>query len=67
MTDWYHRPDYSVTGPDVTWLYVHYLPPFAAYVLDYLFTDAEARSNGAVSLDLKPLGIAALTLEGVKD
>jgi hypothetical protein len=49
MTDWYHRPDYPVTGPDVTWLYVHHIPPFAAYVLDYLFTDAEVRSKGAVN------------------
>jgi len=49
MTDWYQRPDYPVAGPDVTWLYVHHIPPFAAYVLDYLFTDAEVRSQGAVS------------------
>lgn len=49
MTDQYQRPDYPVAGPDVTWLYFHHIPPFAAYVLDYLFTDAETRSKGAVS------------------
>ncbi|MCX6953703.1 MAG: hypothetical protein NTV51_16250 [Verrucomicrobia bacterium] len=48
LTDQYQRPDYPVAGPDVTWLYVHHIPPFAAYVLDYLFTDAETRSRGAV-------------------
>ncbi|MCX6898862.1 MAG: hypothetical protein NT105_09195 [Verrucomicrobia bacterium] len=49
MTDQYLRPDYPVAGPDVTWLYFHHIPPFAAYVLDYLFTDAETRSKGTVS------------------
>ena len=49
MTDRYLRPDYPAAGPDVTWLYFHHIPPFAAYVLDYLFTDAETRSEGAVS------------------
>ena len=48
QTDHYQRPDYPVAGPDVTWLYMHHVPPFAAYVLDYLFTDAEIRSRGAV-------------------
>jgi hypothetical protein len=35
-------------GPDVTSLYYHHIPSFAAYVIDYLFTDAEVRSKGAV-------------------
>jgi hypothetical protein len=48
-TDQYQKPDYPVKGPDVTWLYYHHIPPFAAYVLDYLFTDAEMRSKGAVA------------------
>jgi hypothetical protein len=48
-TDAFLRPDYPITGPDVTSLYVHHIPPFTAYVLDYLFTDAEVRSAGAVS------------------
>jgi hypothetical protein len=48
-TDHYQKPDYPVKGPDVTWFYYHHVPPFAAYVLDYLFTDAEVRSKGAVA------------------
>jgi hypothetical protein len=47
-TDAYQRPDYPLTGPDVTSLYVHHIPPFTAFVVDYLFTDAEMRSAGAV-------------------
>lgn len=47
-TDAYQRPDYPLTGPDVTSLYVHHVPPFTAFVVDYLFTDAEMRSGGAV-------------------
>lgn len=48
MTTEYQRPDYPITGPDVTSLYVHHIPPFTAAVLDFLFTDAEFRSRGAV-------------------
>lgn len=48
MTDRYRRPDYPLQGPDVTCLYVHHIVPFAAYVADYLYTDAEMRSDGAV-------------------
>jgi hypothetical protein len=49
QTDAFLQPDYPLKGPDVTSLYVHHIPPFAAYVLDYLFTDAEMRSEGAVT------------------
>ena len=49
FTDQYHRPDYPLTGPDITCIYYHHVPPFAAYVLDYLFTDAEMRSAGRVA------------------
>jgi hypothetical protein len=48
FTDQYQRADYPVVGPDVTSLYVHHVPPFTAFVVDYLFTDAEMRSGGAV-------------------
>ncbi len=48
-TDVYQRPNYPVEGPDVTTIYHHHIPVFAAYVLDYLFTDAEVRSSGAVT------------------
>lgn len=49
FTDQCQRADYPLAGPDVTSLYVHHIPPFAAYVLDYLFTDAGMRSEGAVA------------------
>jgi hypothetical protein len=45
----YQRPDYPIAGPDVTSLYVHHVPPTAAYVFDYLFSDVESRSAGAIS------------------
>lgn len=48
-SDQYQRPDYPLTGPDITSLYVHHIPPFAAHVLDYLFTEVETRSGGEVS------------------
>lgn len=48
FTDQYQRADYPVAGPDVTSLYVHHVPPFTAFVVDYLFTDAEIQSAGAV-------------------
>jgi hypothetical protein len=45
----YQRPDYPIKGPDVTTFYVHHIPPTLAYTLDFLFSDVEARSGGAVS------------------
>jgi hypothetical protein len=45
----YQRPDYPIKGPDVTSLYVHHVPPTAAYVLDYLFSDVETRPAGKVA------------------
>lgn len=48
FSDEYHRPDYPLTGPDITSLYIHHVPPFAASVIDYLYTDAETRSEGEI-------------------
>ncbi len=48
-TDEYFRPSYPLTGPDVTSLYVHHVPPFTASVIDYLFSDVETRSGGAIA------------------
>jgi hypothetical protein len=48
FTDREQAADYPIKGPDVTSLYVHHIPPFTAWVVDYLFTDAETRSKGAV-------------------
>jgi hypothetical protein len=49
FTDQCLRADYPIAGPDITSLYMHHVPPFAAFVIDYLFTDAEVRSEGAVT------------------
>lgn len=48
QTDEFRRADYPVKGPDITSLYVHHIAPFAASVLDFLFTDAEMRSQGQI-------------------
>ena len=48
-TDHQQRPDYPLVGPDVTFIYYHHIPPFAAYILDYLFTDVEVRSEGKIA------------------
>lgn len=48
QTDEYRRADYPVKGPDITSLYVHHIAPFTASVLDFLFTDAEVRSDQKV-------------------
>ena len=42
------QPDYPTKGPDVTSLYYHHIPSFTAYLIDYLFADAETRSHGKV-------------------
>lgn len=42
----YQAPDYVYKGPDVTSIYYHHIAPFAAYVVDYVFSDAEVRSHG---------------------
>lgn len=47
-TDIMHNPDYPKHGPDVTSFYWHHIPPHLALVLDFLFTDAEQRTQGAV-------------------
>lgn len=40
--------DYPRKGPDLTYLYWHHVPVHLAMVVDYLFTDAEVRTKGAV-------------------
>jgi hypothetical protein len=39
-------PKYPLKGPDLTYFYYHHIAPFAAYIQDYVFTDAEVRSHG---------------------
>lgn len=48
QTDEFRRADYPVKGPDITSLYLHHIPTFAASVVDFLFTEAELRSGGKV-------------------
>jgi hypothetical protein len=40
--------DYPGKGPDLTYLYWHHVPVHLAMLVDYLFTDAEMRTKGAV-------------------
>jgi hypothetical protein len=47
-SDLYESAQYPYKGPDITTIYYHHIPPLAAYILDYLFTDAETRSDGKV-------------------
>lgn len=47
-TDEFRRADYPIKGPDVTSLYVHHIAPFTASLVDFLFTDAELRSQGKI-------------------
>jgi hypothetical protein len=47
-TDLYHAVDYPYTGPDVTSLYYHHVPPHAAFTMDFLVTQANVRSKGAI-------------------
>jgi len=49
QTDEFRRADYPVKGPDITSLYLHHIPPFAASMVDFLFTEVETRSAGKVS------------------
>lgn len=46
--DLMHDRDYPRKGPDLTYLYWHHVPVHLAMVVDYLFTDAEVRTKGAV-------------------
>ncbi|WP_145928640.1 hypothetical protein OH491_02930 [Termitidicoccus mucosus] len=42
------RPDYPRAGPDLTSFYWHHVPVHLAMLLDYLVTDADVRTKGAV-------------------
>lgn len=46
--DLMHDADYPRRGPDLTYFYWHHVPVHLAMLVDYLFTDAEVRSKGAV-------------------
>ncbi|AHF90834.1 hypothetical protein OPIT5_12070 [Opitutaceae bacterium TAV5] len=48
-SDLLQNPAYPRTGPEINTFYWHHIPVHLAMVLDYLFTDAEMRTGGAVS------------------
>jgi len=48
FTDVMQSPRYPYTGPDVTDIYYHHIPVHLAWTLDYIFTEAEQLSKGAV-------------------
>jgi len=48
FTDVELDPDYPRKGPDVSSIYYHHMPVHLAFTLDYIFTEAEQMSQGAV-------------------
>ncbi|EIP98591.1 hypothetical protein OpiT1DRAFT_03050 [Opitutaceae bacterium TAV1] len=48
FTDVSQYPEYPYKGPDVTNIYYHHIPVHLAFTLDYIFTEAETLSGGAV-------------------
>lgn len=48
FTDLVQDPSYPYTGPDVTNIYYHHIPPHLMFSLDYLVAQAAQRSDGAV-------------------
>ncbi|MDQ2843795.1 MAG: hypothetical protein M3Y72_22690, partial [Acidobacteriota bacterium] len=44
----YQSADFPYRGPDVSTIYYHHIPAFTAYVVDYLFSDVQMRSKGAI-------------------
>jgi hypothetical protein len=48
FTDLTERADYARKGPDVSGIYWHHIPCFLMMLADYLVTDVEVRSHGAI-------------------
>jgi hypothetical protein len=48
FTDITRSPDYALKGPDVSGIYWHHIPCFLMMLADYLVTDVEVRSAGAI-------------------
>ena len=48
FTDIFQYPEYPYKGPDVTSIYYHHIPVHLAFTLDWLFAEAELRSEGAI-------------------
>ncbi len=49
FTDMPMNPDYPIKGPDVGCLYFHHILPHLAWNIDYLVSEAEARSGGRIA------------------
>ena len=49
FTDLPQNPSYPLTGPDVTDFYYHHVGPHLAWSIDYLVSEAEMLSDGAIS------------------
>ncbi|MGI5923625.1 MAG: hypothetical protein ACOX9E_06750 [Lentisphaeria bacterium] len=49
FTDITSRTDYPLRGPDISGIYWHHIPCFLMMVADYLVTDLEVRSAGAIT------------------
>lgn len=47
-TDLTMKEDFPYTGPDVSSIYYHHIPPHLAFTADYLVSEAIARSGGKV-------------------
>lgn len=47
-TDLPQTPAYPYTGPDMTYFCYHHIPEYLAFSLDFLVTEAEVRSHGAI-------------------
>ncbi len=59
LTDLPQNPRYPLTGPDVTEFYYHHIAPHLAWSIDYLVSEAEMLSNGAIAFpSLRQYGYA---------
>ncbi|AWI09455.1 hypothetical protein [Ereboglobus luteus] len=47
-SDLQYNPGYTENGPDITSLYWHHAPVHLAMLVDFLVTDADARTGGAI-------------------
>lgn len=59
FTDLPQSPTYPMTGPDVTDFYYHHIAPHLAWSIDYLVSEAEVLSDGAIAFpSLRQYGYA---------
>jgi hypothetical protein len=59
FTDLPQDPEYPIRGPDVTEFYYHHIGPHLAWSIDYLVSEAEMLSDGAIAFpSLRQFGYA---------